>query len=82
MKIGLIKMKSSDNRYSKEFYRADDVSAAIRDYKKLAKITISEENGYYICTFSDCLIDPKRIVLEFDNYLIELMNSRGEHVKA
>ena len=75
-------MISSIHRYSKEFYRFDDVAAAIKDYKKLTTITMSEEHGYYVCTFSNCLIEPRRIVLEFNNYLIELMNSHGEHIEA
>ena len=72
-------MKTNTIRYSKEFYNYDDIIAAIKDYKRISAITVSEDKDYYICSFSNCVIQPQRVVLEFNNYLIELMNSRGAH---
>ena len=75
-------MKSNTHRYSKDFYKANDIIKAIGDYRKLAAITMSEEDGYYVCSFSYCILEPRIIVSEFDNYLIELMNSRGARSEA
>jgi len=39
---------------------------------------IPTENGFR-CVFSSMLVDPERMANEFDNYLIELMNSGEKH---
>ena len=41
-----------------------------------------EEGEYYVCTFPNCITDSQRIVNEFNNYLIELMNARGDRAEA
>lgn len=68
-------MKNKVQYYSKEFYSISIIQKAIHAYSKLAVIDISEERDCYKCIFSDCIIDSERIVCEFDNYLIELLNS-------
>ena len=70
------RMSKYIHRYSKGFYRGEDIVAAIEDYRKIATITMSEEPEHYVCSFSNCIVDPKRTVLEFSNYLIELLNTR------
>ena len=75
-------MKNNVQRYAKGFYSALDVSRAVKDYKRIATITLYEEKDYYVCKFSNCITDPRRVVLEFNNYLIELMNSRGAKAEA
>lgn len=74
-------MKNDEQRYSKDFYTVEAVIIAIKDYRKIATITMREEGRYYVCSFSKCIVDPKRVVFEFNNYLIELMNSRGEETE-
>lgn len=71
-------MKSDKQRFSKAFYSSEAIKSAIKDYRKIASISCAEENGYYVCTFSKCITDPQRVICEFNNYLIELMNSRGD----
>lgn len=68
-------MKNNTQYYSKEFYPIEIICKAILAYKKLAVIGVSEESNYYKCCFTNCVIDAGRIACEFDNYLIELLNS-------
>ena len=73
-------MKRKIQRYASSIYSSEVICRAISDYRKIAKISLSEQKGYFICSFSDCIVDPDKVVSEFGNYLIELMNSRGEIV--
>ncbi len=75
-------MKSNKERFAKAFYSHDAISGAIKDYSKLASISCVEEGEYYVCTFPNCITDSQRIVNEFNNYLIELMNARGDRAEA
>lgn len=75
------RMRSNRQRYSKKFYTYEAVYFAIKDYKKIANISMAEDEDYYICTFSECITNPQRVVAEFNNYLIELMNSQGANTE-
>ena len=68
-------MNTNTKSFPKTIYSKGAIIKAIDDYKKLAKIDLSENLEYYICDFADCVIDPERIIKEFGNYLIEIMNS-------
>ena len=76
------RMKNKVQYYSKEFYPIAIIQKAIHAYSKLAVIDISEERDCYKCLFFDCAIDPERIICEFDNYLIELLNSTEARVDS
>lgn len=69
-------MISNNMSFSKDFYSKSAIIRAINDYSKLAKITLSEESNYYICSFNNCVIASERVKHEFSNYLIEVMNSQ------
>ena len=69
-------MENSVKNYSKEFYPIGIIQKAIHAYSELAVIDIVEESEeYFKCSFSDCVTDSERIICEFDNYLLELLNS-------
>ncbi len=76
------RMKNKVQYYSKEFYPIAIIRKAIHAYSKLAVVDVSEEKEHYKCIFSDCVIDSERIVCEFDNYLIELLNSTEMRVDS
>ena len=69
-------MKNMIN-YSKLIYSEQCILTAINDYKRLAEIKLSVNDNYYICEFKNCKIDSERIICEFNNYLIELLNLHG-----
>lgn len=72
-------MKNNKCVYSKAFYSEKVLTAAISDYKRLAKIKMFEYDGCFICEFCKCAVDSQAVINEFNNYLIELLNSRGEN---
>lgn len=72
-------MKSKTLAYSKEFYSKSILDKAIIDYSKIARIVLNNNDSeHYSCEFSKCVVDIDKVINEFNNYLIELMNSKGE----
>lgn len=71
-------MKNNEQVYSKAFYSKEVILTAINDYKKIAKIKLFDCDEHYKCEFKKCVIGSEIVVNEFNNYLIELMNSKGE----
>ena len=68
-------------RYIKEVYPIKALLAAKYDYRNLATIDISDEGEYHCCSFRNCVVDPLRIMHEFDNYLVEVINSQEKNSK-
>ena len=71
-------MKSNERVYTKDFYSKVVLNQAIDDYKKIAKIKLLEDGEHYKCEFFRCAVDTQLVINEFNNYLIELLNSKGE----
>ena len=72
------KMRSNEQVYTKTFYSKEVLNQAIDDYKKIAKIKLLEDGEYFKCVFFRCAVDTQLVINEFNNYLIELLNSKGE----
>ena len=72
------KMRNNEQVYTKAFYRKEVLNQAINDYKKIAKIKLLEDDEYFKCKFFQCVVDTPLVINEFNNYLIELLNSKGE----
>lgn len=60
---------------SKSIYYKKAIIKAVLDYKHLCKIKIIETDNYFICNFSNCKYDIKKTMLEFENYIIDIMNT-------
>ncbi len=60
--------------YIKQIYTSQVIAEAIKAYGKIASISMSEKDEHYVCVFTNCVVDPERVMLEFDNYLIELLH--------
>lgn len=71
-------MRSNEQIYTKNFYSREVLNQAIDDYKRIAVIELLEDGQYYHCAFSQCAVDTQLVINEFNNYLIELLNSKGE----
>lgn len=71
-------MKTEVQLFSKEFYPKDVILKAIKDYRGIATIEFTTASEYFRCEFHDCVVDPSAVVLEFNNYLLELLNAQGE----
>lgn len=67
-----------DNRLflNKDIYDENSILAVIRTYSQLASIKcISNEKGW-VCIFAQCQYDVELTKMEFENYLIGIMNRR------
>lgn len=71
-------MRSNEQAYTKTFYPKEVLDQAIADYKKIAKIKLLEDGEYFKCEFFQCAVDTQLVINEFNNYLIELLSSKGE----
>lgn len=71
-------MKTETQSYSKAIYSRHAIVSAIQDYMKIARIRLTENETHYVCEFTKCIVDAPRVVNEFNNYLIELLNTQGE----
>ena len=70
---------NAEKIYNQSLYPEKLLRKAIADYAAVGQIEmISTQNGFR-CVFSSALVDPERMANEFDNYLIELMNSGEKH---
>lgn len=63
-------------KLNKQIYDAAAVENAINAYRQLAAITLSEDAAHWCCTFRDCVYSESLTVSEFENYVIDLMNSK------
>ena len=63
---------------SKEIYKIHHIQEASHQFSSLCKIEISEHKEYYLCAFSSCVYDVAETIKEFENYLIDLMNTGNE----
>ena len=68
-------MKKSEKSYSKIIYSRDVLEQAAIAYKNIADIEIKEKGGDFVCLFNRCKAESQLVVNEFNNYLIELLNS-------
>lgn len=65
------KLKLTTNIFSKAY-----IEEAIRAYKDICNIEISEINNYIVCKFTDCIYNTEETIKEFENYVIDLMNTK------
>lgn len=61
---------------SEELYPLSAVRIAVNSFSEIASITVEEGNGVLICPFTMLKSIPENICMsEFENYLIDLINS-------
>lgn len=51
------------------------IEKAIQAYENICSIKISEIDNYIICEFTNCIYDIEETIKEFENYVIDLMNT-------
>lgn len=69
-KAGLIKM--NDLKLNKELYKYEDIILVTKVFSHLALIEVEEDNNYWKCRYN-----TEQTELEFENYLIDYINSKG-----
>jgi len=65
-----------EQAYNLDIYPERIIMQAINDYRGICNIVANIQDSYAVCQFSHGKTDERTIVLEFSNYLIELLNSR------
>lgn len=63
-------------RLNKALYEKDSLQDAVNAYRELAKIEVREQDPYWIIHFRQCRYEERQTAAEFENYLIDRMNSR------
>ncbi len=64
-------------RLKKELFEIQFINETITAFSHIASIDIEEGGDYWICSFSNTRVSCERIILEFENYLISLINQKG-----
>lgn len=55
----------------------ESITAALSAYQSIARIELSDDSNYWRCCFTECSYGEERTALEFENYLINLMNCKA-----
>lgn len=74
-KAGLMEM--NDLKLNKELYDRKDLILVAKVFSHLAMIRMQEDNNYWICRFENCRYSTEQTKMEFENYLIDYINSKG-----
>lgn len=61
---------------SEDVYSQESVKETCAVYKEYAHIEMKRENLHIKLTFSGCKYDPDLTIKEFENYLINVENSK------
>lgn len=65
---------------SSEIYPLNSIKAAINSFSDIATIFIEQGNSAFVCTFNMIKTIPVEICMaEFENYLIDLINSEKQY---
>lgn len=75
-------MRNDTQVYPRAIYNRKVIEAAIEGYRHIATIELIENQTHFICRFSKCVVDEQRVFCEFNNFLIELMNTQVEDMGA
>ena len=60
---------------SKEVFPADAIKTARKAFSSLCDISVAQNSNYTICSFYNCKFDAEITKREFENYLIDFLNS-------
>ena len=60
---------------TKDLYHIVPINEAISSFRNICEVSLSENTKYYICSFDRCSYNPDITTQEFENYVIDLMNS-------
>lgn len=70
---------SSILKLHKDIFDRSSIVSGVRAYQSLANIHIEEDKSYWICSFTNCVYEPELTQREFENYVIDLMNTQFAH---
>lgn len=60
---------------SKSIYDSASIQRGVIAFRSLCKIVLTENGNYCICRFSGCVYSMNETKQEFENYVIDVMNT-------
>ena len=67
----------NDLKLNKELYKYEDIILVTKVFSHLALIEVEEHNNYWKRRFKNRRYNTEQTELEFENYLIDYINSKG-----
>lgn len=61
---------------NKEIFDIAAIQIAVKDYQNIARITVTDTEAHWNCKITNCICDSNLAASEFENYIIDLMNSK------
>lgn len=68
---------NNQSSYELSLYEKEKILVAAAAYKSFCSIEILQQDQKLVCTFRSDKVPVDRVMNEFDNYLIELMQSKA-----
>lgn len=62
-------------KLNREVYNGAALYTAVQDFSHIATIEYAEKGSYWEITFSNCKADAALVQMEFENYLIDVINA-------
>ena len=69
--------QTSELNLCREFYNKGIIEKAIKEFESLAEIYLYDNGAALICTFTKCKYGLRETQMEFENYIIDLLNCKG-----
>lgn len=63
-------------KLKKELYPLSYISTAQAAYAEICQMQVDENDTHWLCNFSACKYEEQRTIMEFENYLINLINCK------
>lgn len=63
-------------KLKKELYSLSDIRTAQAAYAGICQLEVGENDTHWLCNFSACKYEEQRTIMEFENYLIDLINCK------
>ncbi len=73
-------MNMNELSLNKNYYSREHIIAAVTAFAGLCRVELSENEDYYVCVFSNCVYDVDVTKKEFENYLIDLINTSHDGI--
>lgn len=71
-------MANNELKLCSSIYKLAAVNYATERYSSISEVTVSTEGNYYICRFNNCTYDLCVTMREFENFVIQVSNSREQ----
>ncbi len=71
-------MANNELKLCGDIYKLDAVNYAAEKYSDISEVSINTDENYYVCRFNNCTYDLHITMQEFENFVIQVSNSREQ----